>query len=71
MSTPFELPGEQRNDELDAAIPRRWDRVPRWRDQGKSDDARDLLASIHGRFTEGFATLDLKKARALLDELGS
>ena len=41
-----------------------------WRDQGKSDDARDLLARIHGRFTEGFATLDLKKARALLDELG-
>ena len=41
-----------------------------WRDQGKSDDARDLLAPIHGRFTEGFATLDLKKARALLDELG-
>jgi predicted ATPase len=42
-----------------------------WRDQGKSDDARDLLAPIHGRFTEGFATLDLKTARALLDELGS
>jgi predicted ATPase len=41
-----------------------------WRDQGKSDDARDLLVPIHGRFTEGFATLDLKKARALLDELG-
>ena len=42
-----------------------------WRDQGKSDDAHDLLAPIHGRFTEGFATLDLKTARALLDELGS
>ena len=42
-----------------------------WRDQGKSDDARELLAPIHGRFTEGFATLDLKKARALLDELDS
>jgi predicted ATPase len=40
-----------------------------WRDQGKRDEARDLLAPIYGWFTEGFDTLDLKEARALLDEL--
>jgi DNA-binding winged helix-turn-helix (wHTH) protein/tetratricopeptide (TPR) repeat protein len=40
-----------------------------WRDQGKHAQARDLLAPIYGWFTEGFDTLDLKKAKALLDEL--
>jgi predicted ATPase len=40
-----------------------------WRDQGKRDKARDLLAPIYGWFTEGFDTLDLKEAKALLDEL--
>jgi class 3 adenylate cyclase/predicted ATPase len=40
-----------------------------WRDQGKRTDARDLLAPIHGWFTEGFDTLDLKEAKALLDAL--
>jgi predicted ATPase len=40
-----------------------------WRDQGKRDEAHDLLASIYGWFTEGFDTLDLKEAKALLDEL--
>ena len=39
-----------------------------WRDQGKRDKARDLLAPVYGWFTEGFATLDLKEAKALLDE---
>ena len=42
-----------------------------WRDQGKRDAARDLLAPVYGWFTEGFDTLDLKEARALLDELAS
>jgi predicted ATPase len=42
-----------------------------WRDQGKGDEARDLLAPIYGWFTEGFDTLDLKEAKALLDELAS
>ena len=42
-----------------------------WRDQGKRDEARDLLAPIYGWFTEGFDTLDLKEAKALLDELAS
>ena len=42
-----------------------------WRDQGRRDDARDLLAPIYGWFTEGLGTLDLREARALLDELAS
>jgi len=40
-----------------------------WRDQGKQDQARALLASVYGWFTEGFDTLDLKEAKALLGEL--
>jgi predicted ATPase len=39
-----------------------------WRDQGRRT-ARDLLAPVYGWFTEGFATPDLKEAKALLDEL--
>jgi predicted ATPase len=42
-----------------------------WRDQGKRDEARDLLAPVSGWFTEGFDTLDLKAAKAMLDELAS
>jgi class 3 adenylate cyclase/predicted ATPase len=42
-----------------------------WRDQGKQDEARELLAPVYGWFTEGFDTLDLKAAKALLDELAS
>jgi len=38
-------------------------------DQGKRDAARDLLVPVYGGFTEGFDTLDLKEAKALLDEL--
>ncbi|MBV9686624.1 MAG: adenylate cyclase, partial [Alphaproteobacteria bacterium] len=41
-----------------------------WRDQGRRTAARDLLAPVYGWFTEGFATPDLKEAKALLDELG-
>jgi len=40
-----------------------------WRDQGKRDEARDLLAPVYGWFTEGFDTLDLREAKALLDDL--
>ena len=40
-----------------------------WRGQGKRQQARDLLAPIYDWFTEGFDTLDLKQAKALLDEL--
>ena len=39
------------------------------RDQGKRDEARDLLAPVYGWFTEGFDTLDLKEAKALLNAL--
>nr|WP_283817015.1 AAA family ATPase [Bradyrhizobium sp. AUGA SZCCT0283] len=42
-----------------------------WRDQGKRDQARALLAPIYRWFTEGFDTLDLKEAKALLDELSA
>ena len=42
-----------------------------WRDQGKQDEARDLLAPVYGWFAEGFDTLDLKEAKALLGELGA
>jgi len=40
-----------------------------WRDQGKVQQARELLAPVYGWFTEGFNTRDLKEAKALLDEL--
>jgi class 3 adenylate cyclase/predicted ATPase len=40
-----------------------------WRDQGKRDQARELLAPIYGWFTEGFDTPDLKQAKALVDKL--
>jgi len=40
-----------------------------WRGQGRRAAARDLLAPVYGWFTEGFATPDLKEAKALLDEL--
>jgi predicted ATPase len=42
-----------------------------WQDQGKRRQARDLLAPVYGWFTEGFDTLDLKGAKALLDALAS
>jgi predicted ATPase len=37
------------------------------RNQGRCAEARDLLAPLYGWFTEGFDTLDLKDAKALLD----
>jgi predicted ATPase len=40
-----------------------------WRDHGKRDEARELLAPVYGWFTEGFDTLDLKEAKKLLNEL--
>ena len=40
-----------------------------WRDEGKRDEAHDLLASIYSWFSEGFDTRDLKEAKALLNEL--
>ena len=42
-----------------------------WRDQGKPQQARELLAPVYGWFTEGFDTLDLKEAKKLLAGLAS
>jgi predicted ATPase len=42
-----------------------------WRDQGKREEAHELLAPVYGWFTEGFDTLDLKEAKTLLNELAS
>jgi class 3 adenylate cyclase/predicted ATPase len=42
-----------------------------WRDQGKRNEARDLLAPVYGWFTEGFDTRDLEEAKALLEELAA
>jgi predicted ATPase len=42
-----------------------------WCSQGKAQQARELLAPVYGWFTEGFDTLDLKDAKALLDELAT
>ena len=42
-----------------------------WRDQDKGKQARELLAPVYSWFTEGFDTLDLKEAKALLDELAA
>ena len=40
-----------------------------WQQQGKRAEARELLAPIYGWFTEGFDTVDLREAKALLEEL--
>ncbi len=40
-----------------------------WRSQGKTQQARELLAPVCGWFTEGFNTRDLQEAKALLEEL--
>jgi predicted ATPase len=40
-----------------------------WREQGKSNNARALLAPIYGWFTEGFDTPDVREAGALLEAL--
>jgi hypothetical protein len=40
-----------------------------WRDQGQRAEAHDILAPVCGWFTEGFDTLDLKEAKAMLEEL--
>jgi predicted ATPase len=42
-----------------------------WRDQGKPQQARELLTPIYDWFTEGFNTRDLQEAKALLEELAS
>jgi predicted ATPase len=39
-------------------------------EQSRHDEARSMLAEIYNWFTEGFDTVDLKDAKALLDQLG-
>jgi predicted ATPase len=41
-----------------------------WQQQGKRQEAHDLLAPVYHWFTEGFDTADLQDAKALLDALG-
>ena len=40
-----------------------------WQQQGKKEEARQMLAEIYGWFTEGFDTADLQEAKTLLEEL--
>ena len=40
-----------------------------WQQQGKTTEARQMLAEIYNWFTEGFDTADLREAKALLEEL--
>jgi len=42
-----------------------------WRDQGKLQQAREVLPPVYGWFTDGFDPRDLKEAKALLEELGT
>ena len=42
-----------------------------WLRQGRREEAYDMLAPIHGRFSEGFETRSLREASALLNELRS
>ncbi len=42
-----------------------------WSDRGKRNAARDLLIPVYARFSEGFDTIDLKQAKALLDGLAA
>ena len=51
--------------------PKREARAGIWRSQGKSQQARELLAPVYGWFTEGFDTSDLREAKALLEQLAS
>ena len=66
--------------EWQSALPRRNPRKARsctrpnslarlWHDQGKSQQAREMLAPVYGWFAEGFDTRNLKEAKALLDAL--
>jgi predicted ATPase len=51
--------------ELRAAMSLSW----LWHQQGKRQEAHDLLAEVYASFTEGFDTADLQEAKALLEEL--
>ena len=40
-----------------------------WQQQGRTEEARQMMAEIYGWFTEGFDTKDLQEAKTLLDDL--
>jgi predicted ATPase/class 3 adenylate cyclase len=40
-----------------------------WREQGRTEQARTLLSDAYEQLTEGFTTVDLREAKALLDDL--
>ena len=40
-----------------------------WHQQGKPNEARQVLGEVYGWFTEGFDTADLQEAKALLEAL--
>ena len=42
-----------------------------WQQQGKRQEAQQLLAEVYAWFTEGFGTIDLQEAKTLLTELGA
>jgi hypothetical protein len=42
-----------------------------WQNQGRSKEARQLLAPVYNRFSEGFETVDLKIAKSFLDQFAS
>ena len=42
-----------------------------WQQQGKKDEARHMLVEMYGWFSEGFDTMDLQQAKALLEELSA
>jgi hypothetical protein len=41
-----------------------------WHAQGRTESAREVLAPVYGRFTEGFGTADLRAAKVRLDSFG-
>jgi hypothetical protein len=40
-----------------------------WRNQARSNEAREVLAPVYDRFTEGFDTADFKSAKSVLEDL--
>ena len=40
-----------------------------WHQNGKTAEADELLSAVYNRFIEGFDTVDLRTARALIDEI--
>ena len=60
-----------RSNKLNRGSCARREHGPPLREEGKRNDARDLLAPVYDWFTEGFDTRDLKEAKGLLEELAA